>query len=278
MSTSNVAENSQGAELLQQRLNDPHVVQGLTRLLDRLDSIAFAMDAVEGLVARGDVIADSVADAVQEFKHVDGRWTRLFQQAPELLETGAKFAIASRGIDLEEVEKSHLLARLSDPQTLALINKLLDRLPIISLMAESMEELVKRSEVIAENVAGMVHDLKLGEVHFDIEKGKALLDQLGKWQEIGEQVLGSRIAGEDLPKAIEAGANLVDSGMLDPDVVATLGRVGRQAVESYLKVSSRPVQPIGGLWAMLRASKDPDVQKTVGFAVAFAKEFAQHLK
>lgn len=278
MSIPKAADDLQVAELLQQRLNDPHVVQGLARLLDRIDSVSFAVEAVEGLVARGDVIADSVAGAVSELKHADSRWSALVQQTPDLLETGAKFANASKGINIDEVQRSQILERLSEAKTLGLINSLLDRLPLIAFLAESLEDLVKRGEEIADNATGMVQELKLNEVQIDLAQSKALLSQLAKWQAIGEQVLQSRLAGEDLPKAIEAGANLVDSGMLDEKVVATLGKVGRQAVDSYLKVSNSPVQPVGGLWAMMRASKDPDVQKTVGFAVAFAKEFAKHLK
>lgn len=47
---------------------------------------------------------------------------------------------------------------------------------------------------------------------------------------------------------------------------------------TYQRVSSQPVAPVVGLFGMMRASKDPDVHKTVGFAFAFAKAFAKHLK
>ena len=145
-------------------------------------------------------------------------------------------------------------------------------------MAKSMEDLVKRGEQIVDNVSGMVQELKLSEVHVDLDKGKALLEQLPKWQAIGEQILRSRLTKEGLPKAIEAGESLVDSGMLDEDAVETIGRIGRQAIDSYLKASKQPVQHVGGLWGVIRASKDPDVQKSIGFAFAFAKEFGKNLK
>ena len=278
MTSPKVVDDLHGAALLQQRLSDPRVAEGLARLLDRIDSVSFAVEAVEGLVARGDVIADSVADAVNEFKQVDSRWSVLIKQTPELMETGARLAVASRGIDVEEVQRSHLLERISQPETLALINSLLDRLPLITFLAESMEELLKRGEVITDNVTEIVQELKRSEVQFDFSKAKALLEQLPKLQAMSEQILQSRLAGEDLPKAIEASANLVDSGMLDEKVLSTLGRVSRQVVDGYLKVSAQPVPPLGGIWALMRALKDPDVQKTVGFGLAFAKEFAKNLK
>ncbi len=58
----------QGSELLQQRLNDPLVAKGIARLLDRIESVSFAVEAVEGLVARGEVIIDSITDALTNFE------------------------------------------------------------------------------------------------------------------------------------------------------------------------------------------------------------------
>jgi len=84
--------------------------------------------------------------------------------------------------------------------------------------------------------------------------------------------------GDGLPKVIDAGVSMVDSGMLDRQVVSTLGDLGKKTVETYNEVSSKPVPPVGGLFATLRATKDPDVQKSVGFFFAFAKAFAKHLK
>lgn len=267
-----------GTDLLQQRLNDPRIAEGLSRLLDRIDSVSFAVEAVEGFVARSEVIADSVAESVQELHHADPGWKNLLKQAPQMAETGAKLAIASQDINIEELQKSNLLQRLSDPQTLTLLNSLLDRLPLVAFLAESMEGFIRRSETIADNVTDMVQDLKLGETKIDLDSLKALAEQLPKLQAVGEQLLNSDLAGEGLPKAVNASVNLLNSGMLDKNVVDTLGHVGRLASQTYQEVSAQPVKPVGGIFAMMRAAKDPDVQKSVGFAFAFAKAFAKHLK
>ncbi len=146
------------------------------------------------------------------------------------------------------------------------------------MMVESLQQFIGRSEVIAENVADAVHEWKLDQIPFDAAKAGELLSQIARWQSVASQVIQSRLMEEDLPKALKASADLVDSGMLDEQVVKTLGRIGRQAVDALNKVNEGPIQPVGGLWGMMRASKDPDVQKTVGFAFAFAKEFAKHLQ
>ena len=104
-----------------------------------------------------------------------------------------------------------------------------------------------------------------------------LMESLPKLKEAGEKLLESELMGDGLPKVIDAGVSMVDSGMLDKKVVSVLGDLGSKSAETYQEVASQPVEPIGGLFATLRATKDPDVQKSVGFFFAFAKAFAKHL-
>ncbi len=127
---------------------------------------------------------------------------------------------------------------------------------MIAFLAESMEGFIRRGETIADNVSGMVGELKL-------DKGTAV-DQLGRLIEIlpkvqaaGEQVFASELAGAELPKALEAGQAMLNSGIMDKQVIETLGKVGQMLAQAYLQVSSQPVQSVGGFWGTLRASKDP---------------------
>lgn len=47
-------------EKIQNRLQNLEIADGLTRLLDRIDSIAFAVEAFEGFISRGDTIVESL--------------------------------------------------------------------------------------------------------------------------------------------------------------------------------------------------------------------------
>ena len=272
------------SEQLQERLSDPKVAEGLNRLLDRVDSIAFAVEAFEGFVARGDVIASSVASAVSEFKSAQtdagngNRLTKLLEQAPEMMDTGAKLADMSKHVDLDELARSHLLERLTEPQTLATLNQLLDKLPLLAMMVESLDGFVRRGDTIAENVAGMVRELKLSERKIDVEKITAFMQTLPKLQEMGEHLLASGLADESLPQVLDAGVSMIKSGMLDKEVVTTLGQLGRQSIHTFLEVKEQNPPPVGGIFAMMRAAKDPDVQKTMGFLFAFAKAFSKNLR
>ena len=267
------------AEQLHDRLNDPKVADGLNRLLDQLDLISFAVESVDGFIRRGEVITESVASAVGEMKVLDNEQTAsLLQKAPQLMETGTKLAEAAGDMDVDELARSKVLQRLTDPETLDLLNQMLDRLPLAAFLLESLEGFIQRGDTIADNVADMVGALKLSEMKIDPDQLAAFMKTLPQLRAAGEQLLDSHLLGEGLPKAIDAGVSLVESGMLDKEIVDLLGELGRKGADTYREVSSTPVEPIGGLFATLRATKDPDVQKSMGFFFAFAKAFAKHLK
>lgn len=275
---STVASEPSAAEQLQQRLNDPKVAEGLNRLLDRLDVLAFSVESLDGMISRGEVIIDSITDTVGDVRKADlGPAKDLLEKTPQMIETGTKLAGVASTVDFDELAKSRVLERISDPDVLASLNQLLDRLPLVAFLLESLEGFIARGETIVENLAGTVAELKLGDHPIDFDSLTSVLEVLPKFREAGEQWIDSGLA-DDLPKIIDAGVGMVDSGMLDQQVVNVLGTLGKQAAHTYVEVTQQPVEPIGGLFATLKATKDPDVQKSMGFFFAFAKAFAKHLK
>lgn len=272
------AEASSSEQLLS-RLNDPAVAAGLSRLLDKLDLASFALDSMDGFLRRGEVIADSVGESLNELKQSHPRFAdELLQDAPRRFATGAKLADAAGEMDIDELSRSHVLARLTDPATLAAVNRLLDQLPLLAFLAEAVEELIGRSETIAENVAGAVDELHLRDKGGGLDKLLLFIGALPRVTEAGEKLLASGLMDRNFGKVVDAGVTMVESGMLDEQVVGILGDLGKKFAETFREVSSKPVEPVGGLFATLRATKDPDVQKSVGFAFALAKAFAKHLK
>ncbi|MAT70225.1 MAG: hypothetical protein CMJ58_11965 [Planctomycetaceae bacterium] len=272
------AEASSSEQLLS-RLNDPAVAAGLNRLLDKLDLASFALDSMDGFLRRGEVIADSVGESLNELKQSHPRFAdELLQDAPRRFATGAKLADAAGEMDIDELSRSHVLARLTDPATLSAVNRLLDQLPLLAFLAEAVEELIGRSETIAENVAGAVDELHLRDKGGGLDKLLLFIGALPRVTEAGEKLLASGLMDRNFGKVVDAGVTMVESGMLDEQVVGILGDLGKKFAETFREVSSKPIEPVGGLFATLRATKDPDVQKSVGFAFALAKAFAKHLK
>lgn len=56
------------AEALEARLNEPQVAASLNSLLDHADLLALVVVALDGFLSRGDVIADTLAEAVGELR------------------------------------------------------------------------------------------------------------------------------------------------------------------------------------------------------------------
>ncbi len=165
------------ADQLLERLNDPKIASGLNRLLDQLEIITFTVESMEGFISRGEVITDSVAAGIREMQGAGGDEAReLFQKAPQYLQTGTKLADAATAMDVDELAKSHVLQRLTEPETLKTLNQLLDQLPLAAFMLEALEGFIGRGDTIAENLADAVHELNLGDVKIDPDQFKSLLE------------------------------------------------------------------------------------------------------
>lgn len=94
------------AEALRARLEDPRVAAALNELLDRADVIAFLVEGLEGFLRRGEVIADSLADALGDLRGA-----------------GASGPIAAAQPVLRE-----LFPRVAEPETLAVLTRLVTAL------------------------------------------------------------------------------------------------------------------------------------------------------
>lgn len=266
-------------EHLLERLNDPKVAEGLGRLLNQLETVSFAVESADGFLRRGEVIADSLADSVAELKLAENAHAgELLRKAPQRFRTGTQLIDAASEINLDELSRSQVLTRLTDPQTLASLNQLLEKLPLITFLVESLEGFIGRGETIADNVSSAIQEMQLGEQTAVKDKFLHLIETLPKLAEAGEKLLDSELLGDGLSKVLDAGVTMIDSGMADHDVVQTLGELGKKGADTYKQVSSAPITPVGGFFATLKAMKDPDVQKSIGFFFAFAKAFSKHLK
>jgi hypothetical protein len=75
------------------------------------------------------------------------------------------------------------------------------------------------------------------------------------------------------PEKVRALEALLQSGVLDPAALRTIGELGRALVET----ASAPPSAVGamGLW---KALGQPDVQRALGYLVTFAERFGSRLR
>ncbi len=77
-----------------------------------------------------------------------------------------------------------------------------------------------------------------------------------------------------LAELLESGEvnNLLDSGIIAPEAVTVIGSTAQALIESR----AEPPQKVG-LFGMLTAMRDPDMQRAIGFLMSFGKQFGQKL-
>jgi hypothetical protein len=246
-------------EQLLARLAEPQTAEALNKLLDRLEIIVFATEALDGFLHRADIISDSVSESVGDLRKMVGvsGTAALMSKLPQLAATGAQVADVAQSPPVQRLLNSGLLEKLGDPDTIASIKGLIDKLELAVFSLEAMDGFLRRGDMLADNLAEAVNDAR--GIAPDIDPKKL------------RQVL------VDLPTLVEAGSTLVKSGMLDPEVVMLLGEAGHVFARAYDEAKGHKPQNVG-LLGLAKALRDPDVSRSLEFGLRIAKAFGKSLK
>ena len=72
------------------------------------------------------------------------------------------------------------------------------------------------------------------------------------------------------PRAVAGLASLVESRLLEPSALAVVSQLAAALADPG---AARPV----GMWGAMKALRDPDVQRALGFLLAIARQFGKNL-
>ncbi len=277
MDTFAVAERPGTQELIE-RLDRPETAELLHRLLDRLDIIVFAADAADGLLRRGDELTNSMAENVAELRQIgiapDAK--KLVEKLPQLTQTGLQAADLASSPAFGRVLSSGLLERLGDPETIASLHGLLDHLDLASFALSSADGFLKRSDGIVESVAESVGDAKKLGAGLDLNHLKELIAALPALIDTAVQVAKSGVLTE-VQGLLDTAAELHKAGVLAPESIRTVGDVGAAVTETRKKGEYAAAAP-KGIFGLLGALRDPDVRASLGFGIAFARNYGRKLR
>jgi exonuclease VII small subunit len=246
------------SQRLLEQLNNPRTIETMSRLLERLELAAFALEAADGLLRRGEQIADNLSEAIGEAKEAVGpapfNAVELAERVPQLLAAGVKLIELASSPAVMRLLQSDLFDRLTQPQTLAALETLVDKLPLLAFALSASEATLQRGEELIDNVAESLQEVK----------------------HIYKQVNPYRIkqALNGLPKVIDAGIALINAGLFDPEVVSVLVEVGKQAAGPYREAKHLPERPVT-TWQLLRAAFDPDIRRALGVGMYIVKRYGQ---
>jgi len=274
--TANGAIYASQQERLQARLADPRTADALERLLDKLDVVAFGVEAIDEFLRRSDQIAESLASSVRELKAAGGQGGQqtaadFVSALPQLARVSTQFAAATETPAFRNLVESALLEKLGDPQTIANLEMVLSKLELAAFAMQAIDGFIQRGDVITESIAGGLKDVRQLAGSIDFEKLKVLpqlLDSLPKLLESGML--------DDLEKLTAVGKSVVGSGLLDPKLVATLADVGRMLNTSFEEARSAPPRTLG-IFALARELRDPDVNRSIVLLLEVARRFGQKL-
>ena len=160
-----------------------------------------------------------------------------------------------------------LVERLSDPAVAAALDDLLQHADLLAVLVSGLDGLVRRGDVITDSVAGAVAELRTAAetagAPFDGTDLGALAQSIG--------TLSGAVVG-----ATPALTTLLTSRLTDPEAVTVISNLASALVEGKESVEAGAPVPHGPL-ALLRAMRDPDVARGIGFFLQVAKAFGRRL-
>ena len=132
----------------------------------------------------------------------------------------------------------------------------LDRLDTAAFALQATDGFLSRGEVVADSLADGAAELKR------LEPDETVTNMI-------------TVFTEGLPKMTQAASQMMQSGMLDANVVGTLGEVGAVVAEAHAEAKANPPRPLG-LFGLMRAMRDPQIQAALGLAMHVAKRLGEH--
>lgn len=162
-----------------------------------------------------------------------------------------------------------LLDRLNDPKTIESLNTILDNLELIAFSVTAADGFLRRSDAVIDAVTDGVHELRdtIPSLDNDLVKTEEIIPRLTQLAKVGVQI-------SDLMNSDEFDA-LMQSGVLSPETLTVVGQAGDALVESRQEAAQSD-QRIG-IFGLLRALNDPDIQRSLNFLLTFSKKFGRKL-
>ncbi len=210
--------------------------------------------SLQRIESRLDRLEDSIA-----------RVTALLDQAPPMMATVADIVddelrqATDQGVDVDQRlrQLTRLSAKLTDPAILNSLEKLADR-------ADSLETLVNLIDDLPD---GMAMAMDIFDEFIDDARARGIdpVRTLAKLESASLRF--ARFVQSD------QFSTLMDSHLLEPSTVDVLSR----AATALAEASDPAEEHSAGFFALLRATRDDDVRSAMGFAIAFARRFGEHL-
>jgi uncharacterized protein YjgD (DUF1641 family) len=199
----------------------------------------------EGTTELLTLILDRLERMEQRFDHYEALVQQTLPMVGMMTDTvdGWMHDLTRSGIDIDERTKEtlRLLAELTAPQSMETLHTLVEMLPTLGALVRQAPGAIAAMVDTGDELV-----MRLREAGIDIE-------HLGR-------------------RGLHAAKALIDSNVLEDAAVAVISNAAQSLEESAC--TARPTS----LFGLIRAMGDPDVQRALGFFLAFAKSFGSRCK
>jgi hypothetical protein len=182
--------------------------------------------------------------------------------------------MTANGQALKPSPAEQVRAKLDDPRVAESLDILLEHADLLAVLVAGLDGLVRRSETVGDNLTSAIGEFKgLGGGSgqsipgLDSLRSVDLAGLAASFATLSDKVVG----------ATPALNSLLESRLTDPQAVAVLAQLGEALVEAKTATARQPNGP-KGLFGILKATKDPDVARGVGFLLQVAKAFGRQLR
>ena len=158
-----------------------------------------------------------------------------------------------------------LLVKLSEPETVGALRTLLDRLPQLAELAQVVERLPNLIATIGDVVDD--YQQHCADEGIDVEKALTNGLQAALW-------LGTNVDNEHLRRI----GGLLGSDILNPHAFNVVDNAAKSLNNAQENVCESSSSNRVGLFGLLAAIRNPEIQKSLAFAVQFGKCFGKNLE
>lgn len=172
-------------------------------------------------------------------------------------------AETGKGAVVEAPVDQLLAEKLSDPQTIEQLVRLLDKLEHVTFLLDTLESFLRRGPEIADSINELIilirQNLSTPEY---VTRFKLAFAALHRMQEV-----------LDSPQVQE----LFKSDVLDVRAVQLVGKVSRSMIQASEETGQTGMTRVG-LIGLVRALTDPEMQPALHFLLSFARHLSKELR
>ncbi len=177
--------------------------------------------------------------------------------------------MSGNGQFLELSPADQVREKLDDPQVAASLNSLLEHADLLAILVSGLDGLVRRSDTLSDSLTSAIGDFKGSRADANGASLTQSIPGIDSLRSVDLAGLAESFAtlSDKVIGATPALNSLLESRLTDPQAADVLAQLGEALVEAKAATAKSPDGP-KGFFGILKATKDPDVIRGIGFLLA----------